>query len=498
MPLWLKSIRVKLTLWYTLVLLITLVAFGLVAYTYVRQTLEENLDRSLVNEVKWVKTYIESKATKVKPSKIFRTKKKASKELPPPEAQLQYDPAIVAGDPDEEIWNHVYEHALLNTKNALIEVIDKKTGSSLYSVGGESLMVGDVAINVMQLASIKNKKGENLRVATTSTENINILAAYRLDELTDLLDNLFIIFIILVPLAAFLSIGGGWFLANKSLRPVDAVTKTAREITAHNLDQRLPTTDVNDEIGRLSSTFNDMIVRLDASFQQVRQFSVDASHELRTPLTIMRGEAEMALRSEKNADQYRAVLASTIEEIARLTAIIDSLATLSKADLGQMDVHFEPVNLKEMVDELYEDAEILAMKKEIEVTVDHIEDAMIMGDKVRLRQLLLNLVDNAIKYTPSKGHVSLSLSRDNGNAKIAVQDTGIGIPQNEQKKIFDRFYRVDKARSRDLGGSGLGLSIVKWIVDLHHGRIDVDSEVSKGSTFTVWLPEIKEESKTKS
>jgi heavy metal sensor kinase len=498
MPLWLKSIRVKLTLWYTLVLLVTLMTFGGVAYTYVSQTLAENLDRSLVNEVKWVQTYIESKASKVKPSKIFRSKKKNSKELPPPEPQLQYDLNAAAGDPDEEIWNHVYEHALLNTKNALIEVVDKKTGNSLYSVGGESLAVGDVPLNVTQLASIKNKKGENLRVATTSTVNINILAAYRLDELKDLLDNLFFIFIIMVPLAAILSIGGGWFLANKSLRPVDTVTKTAREITAHNLDQRLPTTDVNDEIGRLSSTFNEMIARLNASFQQMRQFSVDASHELRTPLTIMRGEAEMALRSPKNDDQYRAVLASTIEEIARLTSIIDSLATLSKADVGQVDVHFESVNLKEMMDELYEDAEILAAKKEIDVKIDYMEDALISGDKVRLRQLLLNLVDNAIKYTPSKGHVSLALTNDNGYAKISVQDTGIGIPPNEIGKIFDRFYRVDKARSRDLGGSGLGLSIVKWIVELHHGHIGVESELGKGSTFTVWLPAAKEEPKSSS
>ncbi|MFI5253544.1 MAG: sensor histidine kinase [Bacteroidota bacterium] len=490
MPRWLKSIRVKLTLWYTFILLITLTAFGLVAYTYVRQTLEENLDRSLENEVKWVKTYIESKASKVKPSKIFRVKKKSPKDLPTPVPQLLYNPETAAGDPDEEIWNHVYEHALLNTKNALIEVVDKKTGNSLYSVGGESLVVTEVPLNVMQLTSVKNKKGENLRVATTSTENINILAAYRLDELKDLLDNLFFIFIILIPIAGVLSIGGGWFLANKSLRPVDTVTKTAREITAHNLDQRLPITDVNDEIGRLSSTFNEMIARLNSSFQQMRQFSVDASHELRTPLTIMRGEAEMALRSPQNADQYRTVLASTIEEIARLTSIIDSLATLSKADLGQVDVKFETVNMKEMMDELYEDAEILAMKKEIQVKVEHEEDAFIFGDKVRLRQLLLNLVDNAIKYTPEKGNVSLSLFRLNGNVKISVQDTGIGIPENEQQKIFDRFYRVDKARSRDLGGSGLGLSIVKWIVELHHGKIEVDSEVQKGSTFTVWLPGI--------
>jgi len=247
---WVKSIRVKLTLWYTFILLSTLVAFGLVAYTYASQTLAENLDRSLLNEIKWVRTYIESKASKVKPSKKFIQKKKG-KELPPvvPQPELQRDENSLQGeltDADEEIWNHVYEHALLNTKKTLIDVIDRKTGNSLYSVGGESLMVADPPLYITQFITSRNKKGENLRIAATSTENIRIYAAYRLDELGDLLDNLFAIFLIMVPVAALVSIAGGWFLANKSLRPVDAVTKTARDITAHNLDQRLPVSTVDD------------------------------------------------------------------------------------------------------------------------------------------------------------------------------------------------------------------------------------------------------------
>lgn len=484
---WFKSIRVKLTLWYTFVLLSTLIGFGIIAYNYARETLTENLDRSLLNEVKWVRTYIESKASKVKPSKRFRIKKKSAKEAPVLQIEPEEEPATAA-DPDEEIWNHVYEHALLNTKKTLIDVYDMKTGNSLYSVGGESLMVGEAPLNVTQITTIRSMKGEDLRVAATSTENVRIYAAYRLDELGDLLDNLFSTFLILIPIASVLSIAGGWFLANKSLRPVDTVTRTARDITAHNLDQRLPVTNVDDEIGRLSSTFNEMIARLNNSFTQVRQFSVDASHELRTPLTIMRGEAEMALRTPKTLDEYRTVLASVIEEISRLTSIIDSLNTLAKADIGQSPVNFDSVNMREMVEELYEDAEILASRKQIRVILEHAEDTMLDGDKVRLRQMMINLIDNAVKYTPDCGSIYLALYLDNGSARFSVRDTGIGIPAGEQEKIFDRFYRVDKARSRELGGSGLGLSIVKWIVELHHGRITVASEPGLGSTFTVWLP----------
>ena len=202
----------------------------------------------------------------------------------------------------------------------------------------------------------------------------------------------------------------------------------------------------------------------------------------------MRGEAELALRNPKEADEYRRILASNLEEILRLSAIIENLLTLSKADQGQDIVPMEPTNLKDLIEELYEDCEVLATKKQISIEVGKKEDISIQGDKVRLRQLFLNLIDNAIKYTPEKGRVSLQLERQNGFAKVQVADTGIGIPKEEQNKIFDRFYRVDKARSREMGGSGLGLSIAKWIAELHHGRIEVESEPKHGSTFSVFLP----------
>ena len=484
-----KSIRAKLTLWYSSVLLTTLIAFGLVAYTYSSRQLKDNLDLSLANEVKWVKNFIEPKVAKMKPSKKFTSKKKTTQmltEIIPPEPD-----STEMSDADDEIWNQIYEHALVNPKKTMIEVTDKKGAVVFrsFTVGEESLMIGYVPLDTIVMSTVKNEQGEDVRVASTSTKNIHIYVAYPLSELRDVLDNFFSIFIILVPIALALSIGGGWFLANKSLKPVDEITKTAQQITAQNLDRQIPGQAVNDEIGRLISTFNGMIMRLQHSFEQVKQFSIDASHELRTPLTIMRGEVELALRNPKESEEYRRVLVSNLEEILRLSAIIDNLLVLSKSDGIQHEVCFtEDVNMKELIEELYEDMDIIAEKKQIAISLLKKEEITVHGDRLKLRQLLLNLVDNAIKYTPDRGSVALSLERDDGYARIIVRDSGIGISKEEQRKIFDRFYRVDKARSRELGGSGLGLSIAKLIAEQHKGRIEVESEPNHGSTFSVYLP----------
>jgi two-component system OmpR family sensor kinase len=485
----LKSIRAKLTLWYSFVLLTTLITFGLVAYTYSSRQLNDNLDMSLTNEVKWVKNFIEPKAAKVKPSKKFTSKKKFQESLP--EALPFESDSIEMSNADDEIWNQIYEHALVNPKKTMIEVTDKKGAVVFrsFTVGEESLMIGHAPIDTIMMSTVKNESGENVRVASTSTRNIHIYVAYPLAELSGVLDNLFSIFLILVPIALALSIGGGWFLANKSLKPVDEITKTAQQITAQNLDRQIPGRAVNDEIGRLISTFNGMISRLQHSFEQVKQFSIDASHELRTPLTIMRGEVELALRNPKESEEYRRVLVSNLEEVLRLSAIIDNLLVLSKSDISQHEISFtEDVDLHELVEELYEDMEIIADKKQIEINILKKESLSLHGDRLKLRQLLLNIVDNAIKYTPDCGHVSLSLEQDDGYAKIIVKDSGIGISKEEQPKIFDRFYRVDKARTREHGGSGLGLSIAKLIAEQHNGRIEVESDLNQGSTFSVYLP----------
>jgi heavy metal sensor kinase len=284
------------------------------------------------------------------------------------------------------------------------------------------------------------------------------------------------------------SIFGGLALANRALRPVSEITRRAHRITAENLDQTIPVRNPRDELGRLSLTINDMIRRLQESFARVRQFSADASHELRTPLTIMRGEIELSLRSPKTPDAYRTVLESTLEEILRMTTIIDNLLTLAKADQGIALGSLSEVALDGLVEELHEDATLLAARKGLTVELRSNTPIVLVGDRLRLRQLFLNLVDNAIKYTPEGGTVTLALERRDGTAVFEVTDTGIGIPPADLDRIFDRFYRVDKARSRELGGSGLGLSIARWIAELHRGTIGVRSELQRGSVFTVTLP----------
>jgi heavy metal sensor kinase len=468
--------------------LITLVGFGLAAYFYTRNQLSNNLDISLKSEVRWVKDFISPQASKVKPSKqsIDALLRKKSSQLP----QRFIGPLPPEAEEADEIWNHIFKHSLVSAKKTFIQVEDKR-GVVIYrnySLGMDSLSAPDQMPYDTTIVATAEVGGEQLRTAIYRDRNFTILVAYSLNELGDVLENLFAILLYLIPIAIALSILGGLYLANKALAPVHDVTTRARKITAESLDQSIPPRDVDDEIGRLISTMNDMIHRLHNSFAQTRQFSSDASHELRTPLTIIRGEIELALRSEKTPDEYRTVLSSTLEEILRLKSIIDNLLTLGKADQGVLDLKLEEVHLDSLIKDLHDDSEMLAETKHITVELKKSEPVTIVGDKGRLRQLFLNLVDNAIKYTPEGGHVAISVERQNGSALVEVQDNGIGIPEHDLDKIFDRFYRVDKARSREMGGTGLGLSIAKWIVQLHRGTISVESELNRGSKFTVLLP----------
>src|SRR2546426_683729 len=242
------------------------------------------------------------------------------------------------------------------------------------------------------------------------------------------------------------------------------------------------------ENGALAATFNDMIARLEASFRQVRQFSADASHELRTPLTVIKGEAELALRRPRPAEDYRQVLESTLEEIDRMTLIVDELLFLSRADLGEVAIESLPVRLDALVEDIQRQAAVLGQEHGVQVTVGTVEPAFVQGDELRLRELLLNLVDNAVKYSRPGGKVEIALVREGTTARLSVTDQGIGIAPEELGRIFDRFYRTDAARAHAKKGTGLGVSICKWIAEAHHGRIEVQSTVGQGSKFKVVLP----------
>jgi len=292
----------------------------------------------------------------------------------------------------------------------------------------------------------------------------------------------------LFPISLLLAGGGGWMLARRALRPVDRIVETARRISAEHLTARLEETGANDELSRLVQTLNEMLERLDASFHQIRQFSADASHELQTPLTILKGEIEVALRTPRGPDEYQRILKSALEEIDRLTRLVEGLLLLARADAGVLRLDRKPVDLAGLVADVYGQTKILADDRHVTLSMEQVEPLTVPGDYDGLRRVLLNLVDNGIKYTPAGGRVTVSLRRDPQWASLKITDTGIGLSPEERKNIFERFYRSLEARSRDENGSGLGLCIVRSIVEAHGGKIQLESAPGRGSAFTVLLP----------
>ncbi|HKB39876.1 MAG TPA: ATP-binding protein, partial [Gemmataceae bacterium] len=291
-----------------------------------------------------------------------------------------------------------------------------------------------------------------------------------------------------VPVALGLSAGLGYFLARKALAPVDQLRWQTREITADRLDRRLPVVNPGDELGALARTINEMIGRLETSFAEVRRFTADASHELRTPLTAIRTETEVALTKPSVPPETQHLLGSILEECERLTRLTDQLLALSREDAGVAPQAREPVELTALVEGVVENMRQLAEAKGLRLHTDSRAAVRVQGDGARLRQVFYNLLDNSIKYTPEGGTVEVRVASRGGAAVVTVSDTGIGISAEHQPRVFDRFYRVDKARSREMGGTGLGLSIARSIVVTHGGRIELDSAPGRGTTCTVALP----------
>ena len=493
-----KSIRFRLAITYATILILSFIIFGMISYLSISSILLDNLDSSLSTEINWIKNNITpiEKKKRVKQRKTFiftpqkPTKVKSRKLKKIDSTKLAIVDTVETIEPDET-WNKIYEHLLWNSKNNFIFITDLNDEEIYRSANLKNdtlYFAGNIETDKINFLWSSNLRSKSMRLAATKTDKMKILVGYPFEEISDILNELFSVLILIIPISFVISIVTGWFLARKSLQPVDQITRTAREISSLNLSKRIPPNEIDDEIGRLITTFNEMIDRLQKSFEQTKQFSVSASHELRTPLTILRGEIEVALKSNKTPEEYVNTLKSLLDEVVRMSSIIESLFNLTKSDAGQTDVHFEIINLDTLVMELYEDSEHLAKNKNISILLNKMDEVKIRGDKVKLRQLFLNLIDNAIKYNNEFGKVEISLYKENKTAIFVITDTGIGIPKESINKIFERFYRVDKARSRELGGSGLGLAIAKWIVDLHKGTIEVNSELGKGSTFIIKFP----------
>jgi signal transduction histidine kinase len=289
--------------------------------------------------------------------------------------------------------------------------------------------------------------------------------------------------------ALLLALLGGWWLTRQALAPVTALTQAAERLNERSLHEQLPRSGSGDELDRLTEVFNAMTARLDTSFQRVREFTLHASHELKTPLTILRGELEIALREEeKGVPPPSARLLSQIDEIDRLTKIVDGLTLLTKADAGQIALQLEPVRLDELVRESFADANILAQPSGIHVSLTACQEITMPGDRHRLRQLLLNLTDNAIKHNHPNGTVTISLEQKGGVAEFQITNTGAGLAPELQSRVFERFFRGDPSHNREIEGCGLGLSIAQWITTAHGGTINFDSQPGRLTTLVVRIP----------
>ena len=455
------SVRTRLTLWYAAVLALSLIAFAFLVYYAATAIFYERQDESLLSTAQTVASaYVEEFEETHSPDRAGEI---VLAELIFPNRYVQVTDN--AGSPIALSRN--LSGAVPIPLSAFNQA--RQQSSSLVNVNG------------LRVAVVPLSSERELGFATVA-EPLSVIEG----ELRRLRRDFFAG----VPVVLLLASAGGYFLARKSLAPIDSMNQQTQRISAESLSSRLDVTNPRDELGRLGATINDLLARLETSFKQQERFVADASHELRTPLAVLRGETEVALTKTRTIDEYQRSLSLIRDEAERLSRIVEDLFILAHRPVDAPAALLkEPLSLNEVVRDCARAAQVLAARKGVRLKTQNDPVSIVLnGDKELLNRTVLNLLDNAVKYTPSGGEVSIALARQNGNALIVVRDTGIGIPQVDQPHIFDRFYRVDKARSRALGGAGLGLSIVQWIVDAHEGRIKVQSTPGKGTTFTVELP----------
>ena len=448
----LKSIKLRLTVWYLIAIVVLLVAFGTVTYFMLKKNLYRNLDEALRARVTELESGIKLK-----------------------NGQISF----------EQKFNDLV--FIFNADGALLQRLGPNVGFANLEA-----MVQQALFGQSSFQTESTTEGQDVRLYAApfnvdSRTRIAIVVGRLPREIQDVLA-IFRVVIIYSALGVVILVGaGGMFLANRTLKPVEQITDVARGIGEGDLSRRIDIQS-DDEMGRLASTLNGMIARLEEAFNRQRQFAADASHELRTPLAVIQAESSLALDKKRTPPEYRKSLELVSQEVAYMSDIISKLLILARSDAGSEQLNFQEINLRDLWVELSSDVEALAQEKGLQFLQGAMDNLTINGDRHKLRQLFLNILDNAIRYTPSGGSISCSLVKEENRAVVTIGDTGIGIPAEHLPFIFDRFYRVDKARSRAEGGMGLGLAIAGSIVKAHGGEIDIESQVGKGSTVLIMLP----------
>jgi two-component system OmpR family sensor kinase len=467
----LNSIRARLTLWYVAVLGILLIIVSVGVYMYSARSLDDRFDARLGST-------LEATAAALKHLGIGQSN-------------------------DLQIVTRALQE--LNFPNQTVAVLDagghviaQKAGP-----GGPPLRLPPFnplenirfyELPESRLDTDDSCRGVCQRFTNTSTaSSYGVVVMQSIEPLNDQLDMLAEVLYIVVPFTLVLASFGGWLLAGRSLAPVVAMSEQVQHISAADLDQRLSIVNPRDELGRLATTFNDLLARLSAAFSQQRQFMADASHELRTPLSVMRTAAQVTLeKTQRGESEYRDALGIIEQQTQRLSSLVEDMFILARADSAGIVADTAELYLDEVVSEAARAAAVLATRKGVKLKIGSLTEAPYRGDERLLRQMLMNLLDNAIKYTPSGGTVSVALDKYETEYRITIADTGVGISAEAQPRIFERFFRGDQSRSRsdasDEGGAGLGLPIARWVAEAHQGRLKLRTSDPSGSTFVVFLP----------
>lgn len=458
-----RSIGFRLAAWYSLVLGSGLAAFSILAWFAMQASIYHAVDDELRDRVRGVGKFMDLQT--------------ASLSIP-------------------EIRDEFREHSVLGPGGDLFQVCDQD-GQWLYrSVPLESNNVAIVrpgALNAPKFETLR-VQGRSLRFYSrridVNGKFYTVQVAAPMHEAFEALDRFRLLLLFAAPLLVTAASIGGYWLSTRALSPVDEISRTAQRISIENLADRLPVSQTGDQLQRLSETLNAMLARLDAAVRRITQFTADASHELRAPVSLIRTTAEVAVqRKDRTAEEYFRALEEILEESERTSEVVDSLMLLARADSGKETFECAGADACAVVREAADQGERLARNYGLAFEVGLPNTPVpIQADSSALRRALLILIDNAVKYTPTGGSIRVNLEKSKDFALVSVSDTGIGIARADLAHIFDRFWRADKARSREEGGAGLGLSIAKWIVEMHRGSIDVKSDLGKGSTFNLRVP----------
>ena len=451
------TIRTRLTLWYSSLLALVIVVFGLALFSVLNWAWRDQIDSSL---------------------NALATQVATQYQFDPQTNQLQVQLPTLG----DSVSLSPYYIQVWNANSQLVSTSDSTHKNPL-----DPLMLGVTSREAHEF--MLNDKHYYVLTKPLYLVNTDLLVgeiqvATRLDAIDQASQRLLRIMIGVGLAAMLLAFGIGLLLTTQALQPIDTIAQAAAQITAaDDLSRRIPYDGPDDELGQLTATFNATLARLERLFNAQRRFVADVSHELRTPLTTIQGNLDLIQRMGPDPMSMDAMRS----EVNRMSRLVGDLLLLARADSGNLPMNETVVELDTLVLEVFRQGRILAGDR-LQVRLSTLEPVRVLGDADRLKQLLLNLITNAIKYTPDGGTVTIQLTAQNGEAVTSVRDTGIGIPAADLQHIFDRFYRVDKARSRELGGTGLGLSIAEWIVRAHRGRIEAISEEDHGSTFIIYLP----------